>query len=75
MDCDELKKAISERIASILKEKDWSNNQLGRESGLPKSFISTIMSGEANLTLETIAKLENALETPIIRVLKPKGKP
>ena len=69
---ENLKKQVAARISSILEEKDWSNNQLGREAELPKSFISTIMAGEANLTLETIEKLENALKTPIIRVLKPK---
>ncbi len=69
----EMKKSVAIRIASILKAKGWSNNQLGREAGLPKSFISSIMSGMANPTLETIAKLETALQTPIIRVLRPKG--
>ena len=72
MDSDELKKAIAARIAYILREKGWSNNQLGREAGLQKSYISSVMTGSANLTLESIAKLENALKTPIIQIFKAK---
>ncbi len=72
MKAKSLKKDVAARIASILKEKGWSNNQLGREAGLPKSYVSTVMAGEANLTLETLEKIEDALKVPIIRVLKPK---
>ena len=73
MKSDKLKKDVAARIASILKENGWSNNQLGREAGLPKSYISTVMAGEANLTLETIAKIEDALKVPIMKILKPKN--
>jgi transcriptional regulator with XRE-family HTH domain len=72
MGMDEHRAGISARIASILIEKGWSNNQLGREAGIEKSLVSSILSGKANPTLETISKMETALKTPIIRVLKPK---
>jgi len=65
---------MSERIQSILTENGWNRNRLAKESGIPKSFISVIMNNNANLTLETILKIENALGTPILKILKPKKK-
>ena len=67
---NELMKAVSKRIRAVLKEKQWTNNQLGREAGLSKSFISMILNNRCNVTLGTIAKIEDALGVPIMEILK-----
>lgn len=66
----EHRKKIGERIRTILDKKGWKQQQLADASGFTKSYISLIISGSMNITLETIETLEKALNEPIIEVLK-----
>ena len=64
-----LKIEVSERIAEILKEKGWKQANLVRATGFTKARISLIMSGDRNLTLETIETLQDALKERILKVI------
>ena len=59
---------IADRIREILDKKGWKQQQLADASGLTKAYVSRIMSGSLNLTLETIETLERALNEKIIKV-------
>jgi len=63
-----LQKQVIDRIKAILKEKKWKPADLARETGFSKGYISLALSGQKNMTLESIERLENALKTPIIKV-------
>jgi transcriptional regulator with XRE-family HTH domain len=63
-----LKTQIASRIRAILEKKGWRQQDLVRASGLTKAYISLILSGSMNLTLETIETLERALKEPVIKV-------
>jgi transcriptional regulator with XRE-family HTH domain len=61
---------VADRIRTILAKKSWKQQQLADASGFTKSYISLILSGSINITLETVEILEKALNEPIIEVLK-----
>lgn len=56
------------RINRILETKDWSQTDLKEEIGWSKARVSQVLSGDKNLTLKTIAKLEDALGEEILKV-------
>jgi transcriptional regulator with XRE-family HTH domain len=59
---------IAKRIREILDKKGWKQQRLADESGLTKAYVSKIMSGSLNLTLDTVKTLERALKEKIIEV-------
>ena len=65
---NQLKNEVAERIKAILLEKDMYQQRLVEAVGTTKANMSNILHGKANLTLETIAKLEEALGEKLIRV-------
>ena len=54
-------------IAMSLEEKNMSQKQLAEQIGCSPQYVSRLLKGEENLTLETLCKLENALNVPIIK--------
>lgn len=65
-----LKKQIAERLHYILKDKGLKQQDLADLSGFSKSYISLIMSGSMNVTLETISTLEQALKETLVVIPK-----
>jgi len=61
-----LRTQISQRIKAVLKEKGIRQQDLANSAGMSKSYLSQIMHGTVNLTIDTIEQLENALKTPIL---------
>ena len=61
----------SERIASravkAITEQHISQRQLAERMGCSPQYVSRILKGKENLSLETICKLENALNEHILR--------
>ena len=64
------KQEVADRVAALLKAKEWSQAELARQAGLPKSFITKIFHADANLTLSSIVALETAFNAPILRVAR-----
>ncbi len=56
-------------IAMSLEEKDMSQKQLAELIDCSPQYISRLLKGEENLTLETMCKLENALNIPILKTI------
>jgi plasmid maintenance system antidote protein VapI len=63
-----ISQAIAIRINRILREKQITQKALADLLSVSPQQISKIVKGRENLTLETISKLENALEATIIAV-------
>lgn len=61
-----LQKQVADRIAFILAEKHMRQQDLADTAGLTKSYVSQIMHGSVNLTLETVEQMEQALKAPIL---------
>jgi plasmid maintenance system antidote protein VapI len=65
-----LKIRIGERIKDILIDLQMSQGVLAKKSNIHPTYISEIIHGSANLTLDTISKIEKALSTKLIDLTK-----
>jgi transcriptional regulator with XRE-family HTH domain len=63
-----LRTQVSQRIKAILKEKGLKQQELADSAGMSKSYLSRILHGTINPTIETIEALEKALQAHIIIV-------
>jgi transcriptional regulator with XRE-family HTH domain len=61
-----LQKQVADRIKDVLTEKGLKQQDLANSTGMTKSYISQILHGTVNLTLETVEMIESALKTPIL---------
>ena len=64
----ELSVKISNRIYEILEEKGLSQKDLARLLGKTETEVSRWLSGTHNMTMATIAKISEALDTDIVQV-------
>ena len=62
-----LRLQVADRIKTVLREKKWRQQDLVNASGITKSYLSRILSGTINITVDTIEVLEKALNEKIIR--------
>jgi len=60
---------IAVSVLSLLKEKNMSKKDLAEKMGVKPQYVSRIVKGSENLTLETIARLEEALDTKLVKVI------
>src|ERR1043165_1160741 len=67
-DLDTKKKFIAFRIRSILQKKGWAQQQLADAMNVNKSYVSKVLAGEQNLSLEGIFSIERSLGAPILDV-------
>jgi len=58
---------IASRTAKAITEQHISQRQLAERMGCSPQYVSRILKGKENLSLETICKLESALNEPILR--------
>lgn len=61
---------IAVRVLMTLREKGMSQKQLAEQLEVSPQQVSKIVKGKQNLTLDTISKLEQVLEIPLIEVSK-----
>ena len=60
--------AIALKVLRTLREKGLSQKDLAERLSISAQQVSKILKGNENLTLETITKLENALEIKLIEM-------
>ncbi len=58
---------IAAAALSALRKSGMSKKELAERMGVKPQFLSRVLKGSENLTLETIAKLEMALDTQLIK--------
>jgi len=74
---DRLKVEISERIYNAMKEQGVSNAELARRLGKSRAYVTKLLRGTTNFTLESLVKISRALSCEVeIDLLKkpPKAK-
>ncbi|MDZ7757637.1 helix-turn-helix transcriptional regulator [Rhodohalobacter sp.] len=57
---------VAAQIYELLQQKGWTQSELAEKSGVSEQRVSTILSGHANPTLETLVKIEDALDMEVI---------
>lgn len=60
---------IAVSVLSILRDRHMSKQELAEKMGVSAQYVSKIVKGNENLTLETISKLEQALDVVLINVV------
>ncbi len=63
------------KVLSVMRERKITQKDLAELLQVTPQRINTILRGDENLTLETIVKLEKALQIEIIEVVKTVEKP
>jgi len=63
IDFGQLALSVSEELAKKMKEKNISKADLANRLQTSRAYVTKILSGDANLSLKTLAKLQNALES------------
>lgn len=58
---------IAIKIAMAMKQQNISRQELADRMGCSPQYISRLLKGEENFSLETICKLENALNVAILQ--------
>ncbi|MBQ3710375.1 MAG: helix-turn-helix transcriptional regulator [Bacteroidales bacterium] len=58
---------IAIKIAMAMKQQNLSRQEVAERMGCSPQYISRLLKGEENLSLETIFKLENALNISILQ--------
>ena len=66
----ELSFAIAEKIDAVLKERGLTQKAFAQTLGKRESEISKWLTGRHNFTLETIAKIESALDCRLVEVIE-----
>lgn len=57
---------IALKVLSKLDELNWSQKQLAEKMSVSPQYINKIVRGKENLTLETLVKLQEALNIPLL---------
>ncbi len=57
---------IALKILSKLDELDWSQKQLAEKMAVSPQYINKVVRGKENLTLETLIKLQEILDIPLL---------
>jgi transcriptional regulator with XRE-family HTH domain len=58
--------AIAIKVKSRMAELGWTQKQLAESLNCTQQHVSVLLNGKVNMTLETLAKLENALQFDLI---------
>lgn len=62
---------IALSLIYILRTGSMTQAELAKRMGVSPVYVSKLLKGGENLTLETIAKIEKALDTKLIRIAQP----
>ena len=58
---------ITLRVLQSMEDQSVSQAELARRMGCSQQYVSTLLKGSPNMTLETIARLEKALQIDIVQ--------
>ena len=62
---DRLKVGISERIYNVMKEQGVSNAELARRLGKSRAYVTKLLRGTTNFTLESLVRIGRALSCEV----------
>jgi transcriptional regulator with XRE-family HTH domain len=58
---EKLKLSLMEQISSIMRAKSISRSELARRLGSSRAYVTRLLDGSANMTIETLTRLSLAL--------------
>ena len=58
---DDPRKLLGQRLATLRKERSWSQERLALESGIARSYLGGVERGKRNVALLNICKLAQTL--------------
>ena len=58
--------AIALKVASRMAELGWTQKQLAETMECSQQHVSSLLNGKVNMTMETVSKLENAIQFDLI---------
>jgi len=67
---NKIQRQFGKRLRTLRKEKGYSQEELGFNTGLDRTYISGIERGIRNPALKNIAKLAKALDVEVIELFK-----
>ena len=62
-------RALGQRIATLRRQKSWTQEELATHTKVGASYIARIETGSRRPTLEVLDQIADALEVPIWRLL------
>jgi XRE family transcriptional regulator, regulator of sulfur utilization len=71
MSGEEIVRYLAKNLASLRSARGWSQPQFSKISGLPRSTITQLESGDSNPSLKTLLALAAALQVPLEELLAP----
>lgn len=71
---DRLKLEISERIYATMKQQRTSNAELARRLGKSRAYVTKLLRGTTNFTLESLVRIGRALSCEVEFELLPKAR-
>src|ERR671933_40195 len=60
-----VRKFLGQRLRALRKQKGFSQERLGRRSGLSGKFIGEVERGEKSISVDSLYHIAAALETPL----------
>lgn len=63
----DIKVAYGNKVRQIRKDKGVSQEKLAELAELDRTYISDIENGKRNVSIETMFKIANALQSPLIK--------
>lgn len=66
-----LRAILAANVIRLRAERKWSQEMLGFETGLHRTFIAHVERQMRNISLDNLEKLANALDVPAHRLLEP----
>lgn len=61
---------FGKHLATLRKQRDWSQEQLALESGLARSYLGGVERGQRNISLVNICRLADSLSMPPSKLLE-----
>ena len=71
MNASKLQAAFGNAIRALRKQRGHSQEQLAERSHLHRTYISDVERGTRNLSLQSMARLAEALEVPLAELFPP----
>lgn len=62
---------LATNIVRLRADKKWSQERLGFETGLHRTFIAHVERGARNISIDNLEKIATALGVPTFQLLKP----
>lgn len=70
-----LKRQVGRQIATLRLARKWTQEQLAERFGVSWRYLQSVEAGDENLTIESLAKIANALRVELHILLDPTALP